>query len=144
MACTGEELHEPENEFLSGGTQSSEQVGHKRATTENSSERHAKEVTVSSNLATRAKILEAETQVKDKAISRAKILEAETQVKDRAVSSPISDPYSVDNVMDVLESIEDVSSTSYSKALVRFHDPIWRQMLIKMSALRRKQWLDLL
>ncbi len=132
---TEEEERELESEFLSGGAQSSEQVGQKRAASDTSGERRAKKET-------RYEKFEACLDMWSSSLSaRAKMLEAKTQSKNKSVTSPESDPYSVENVMDLLESVEDVSSNSYNKALIHFHDPIWRRMFVKMSPLRRKEWL---
>ncbi|KAJ6752836.1 hypothetical protein OIU74_027632 [Salix koriyanagi] len=52
-----------------------------------------------------------------------------------------SAPYSIDECMDVLENLDDVSDTSYIKALEKFKDPDWRIMFVKMSLMRKKSWL---
>ncbi|KAL5699869.1 hypothetical protein ACHQM5_030706 [Ranunculus cassubicifolius] len=57
-------------------------------------------------------------------------------------TSPISNPYTIEECMDVLEMIEDVSDESYNNALEKLKDEDWRKMFIKMSAPRRKTWLD--
>lgn len=56
-------------------------------------------------------------------------------------TSPISDPYSIEECMDVLEMIDDVSDASFNKSLEKFKDRNWRKMFIKMSAPRKKMWL---
>lgn len=50
-------------------------------------------------------------------------------------------PYSIDECMDELENLDDVSDTSYIKALEKFKDPDWRIMFVKMSLVRKKSWL---
>ncbi|KAF5206475.1 hypothetical protein FRX31_003938 [Thalictrum thalictroides] len=69
-----------------------------------------------------------------------------TKYKDEQPSnkatSPVSDPYSIEECMDVLEMMEDVSDESYNKALEKFKDNDWRKMFIKMSTPRRKMWVD--
>ncbi|PIA58825.1 hypothetical protein AQUCO_00500632v1 [Aquilegia coerulea] len=53
-------------------------------------------------------------------------------------TSPVFDPYTIEECMDVLESMENVPDDSYTKALEKFKDPDWRKMFIKMSSPRRK------
>ncbi|CAK9147497.1 unnamed protein product [Ilex paraguariensis] len=54
----------------------------------------------------------------------------------------VDDPYSIEICMDVLEAIKDVDSQQYFRACAKFKDHEWRQMFLKMSVLRRKEWLD--
>ena len=56
-------------------------------------------------------------------------------------TSPISDPYSVDECMDVLEMMNDISDNMYNRALEKFTNPDWRKMFIKMPIARRTAWL---
>ncbi|PIA33812.1 hypothetical protein AQUCO_04000110v1 [Aquilegia coerulea] len=57
-------------------------------------------------------------------------------------TSPISDPYTIEECMDVLEMMEDVTDESYNKVLEKFKDKDWRKIFMKMSAPRRKMWVD--
>ncbi|KAL5723758.1 hypothetical protein ACHQM5_007114 [Ranunculus cassubicifolius] len=57
-------------------------------------------------------------------------------------ASPVSNPYTIEDCMDVLEMIEGISDESYNNVLEKFKDEDWRKMFIKMSAPRRKMWLD--
>ena len=59
-------------------------------------------------------------------------------------ATTVNDAYNIDTCMDVLEGIEGVGSQQYFRACAKFKDPEWRQMFIKMSAQRRKEWLDTL
>ena len=56
-------------------------------------------------------------------------------------TSPLSDPYSIDACMDLLDSMEDIPSKIYNNALERFKDSEWRHMFIRMPSFRRKDWL---
>ncbi|CAL0320089.1 unnamed protein product [Lupinus luteus] len=56
-------------------------------------------------------------------------------------ASPMSDPYCIEKCMELLDSIDDVSSKIYNIALVKFAEKVWRNMFVIMSPLRRKEWL---
>ncbi|CAL0318388.1 unnamed protein product [Lupinus luteus] len=56
-------------------------------------------------------------------------------------ASPMSDPYYIEKRMELLDSINDVSSKIYNAALVKFSKKVWRSMFVIMSPLRRKEWL---
>ena len=56
-------------------------------------------------------------------------------------TSPISDPYSLDECIDVLEIMNHISDNMYSKALEKFTNLDWRKMFIKMPIARRMVWL---
>ncbi|CAK9136462.1 unnamed protein product [Ilex paraguariensis] len=51
------------------------------------------------------------------------------------------DPSHIDTCMDVLESMEDIEAKQYFHVCEKFKDPEWRRMFIKMSAIRRSQWV---
>jgi hypothetical protein len=55
--------------------------------------------------------------------------------------SAVTNPYSIEACMELLDSIEDVPSKFYNNALAKFKDEDWRLMFIKMSTFRRKDWL---
>ncbi|OIW00897.1 hypothetical protein TanjilG_19838 [Lupinus angustifolius] len=58
-----------------------------------------------------------------------------------SITSPLSDPYCIEKCMELLDSIDDVSSKIYNAALVKFAEKVWRSMFVIMSPLRRKEWL---
>ncbi|GKA49193.1 L10-interacting MYB domain-containing protein [Tanacetum coccineum] len=59
-----------------------------------------------------------------------------------AWSQTMAEDYSIDECMAVLEATDDVSTTSYNKALTYFLEPDWRKMFLLMPKHRRKGWLD--
>ncbi|MED6192103.1 hypothetical protein PIB30_006929 [Stylosanthes scabra] len=56
-------------------------------------------------------------------------------------TSPLYDPYSIDVCMELLDSMKDIPSKVYNKALEKFKDEDWRRMFVKMPSFRRKDWL---
>ncbi|CAK9155835.1 unnamed protein product, partial [Ilex paraguariensis] len=56
----------------------------------------------------------------------------------------VNGAYNIDVCMNVLEGIEVVGSQQHFRACAKFKDPEWHQMFLKMSAQRRKEWLDTL
>lgn len=68
-------------------------------------------------------------------------VESYKEKSSKKATSPISDPYSVDNCMDVLETMEGVSDDAYNKVVAKFKDPYWRNVFLKMSESRRKAWV---
>lgn len=52
------------------------------------------------------------------------------------------EPYSIDECMDVLDKMENVSGATYNKALEKFKDPDWRRMFMRMPNERKKTWLE--
>uniref|UniRef100_A0A5B7C409 Uncharacterized protein n=1 Tax=Davidia involucrata TaxID=16924 RepID=A0A5B7C409_DAVIN len=58
------------------------------------------------------------------------------------VCSNVSYPCTIVECMNVLNAIEGVEANHYFKACEKFKDPNWRIVFIKMSAMRRRQWLE--
>ncbi|XP_031406941.1 uncharacterized protein LOC116215385 [Punica granatum] len=53
-----------------------------------------------------------------------------------------NDPYSIEFCMEVLNSLEDISTASYNACLEKFTDRDWRKMFMMMPVTRRKGWLE--
>ncbi|PNX85231.1 hypothetical protein L195_g041298, partial [Trifolium pratense] len=62
--------------------------------------------------------------------------------KAQQADSPVTDPYSIEACMELLDSMDDIPSKFYNNALVKFKDKDWRLMFIKMPFFRRKDWLS--
>ncbi|KAK6937196.1 Myb/SANT-like domain [Dillenia turbinata] len=56
-------------------------------------------------------------------------------------TSPVSNPYSIQECMDILNNLNDVSEASYLKAGEMFTNPDCSVIFVKMPILRKKSWL---
>ncbi|KAJ1441644.1 hypothetical protein SESBI_01268 [Sesbania bispinosa] len=62
--------------------------------------------------------------------------------KAKQATNPITDPYSTEACLELLDSMEDISPKVYNNALGKFTNKDWRIMFIRMPSFRRKDWLD--
>ncbi|KAL5164852.1 hypothetical protein HKD37_18G050093 [Glycine soja] len=62
--------------------------------------------------------------------------------KTSQATSPISDPYSTKACMELLDIMQDVSTSAYFKLMEKFTIEHWRQMFIVMDAEQRKQLIE--
>ena len=58
------------------------------------------------------------------------------------VKDSMTEEFSIDKCMSVLEATPNVTTRSYNKALKHFHKHKWRKIFLLMSEVRRKAWLD--
>lgn len=117
-----------------------QEIDKKRKSIGSSSEQQRKEAKISTLEkleATLSKETES-TNVKTEA-SKAKVEGFKREASQ--ATSLLTDPYSIDACMEVLDSMEDISTRSYNNALVKFMNKDWRLMFIKMPSFRRKGWL---
>ncbi|TQD90012.1 hypothetical protein C1H46_024416 [Malus baccata] len=56
-------------------------------------------------------------------------------------SSPFRELASIEDCMEVLESMEDLDDAAYVRACERFTSSDWRRMFMKMSDARKRMWL---
>ncbi|KAJ1391869.1 hypothetical protein SESBI_36302 [Sesbania bispinosa] len=93
-----------------------------------------------------------ELRNKRKAIDSSKASKARTEASNAKAdrykeklaqaTSPITDPYSTEACLELLDSMEDISPKVYNNALGKFTNKDWRTMFIRMPSFRRKDWLD--
>lgn len=57
------------------------------------------------------------------------------------VTSIATDTFSIENCMDVLESMTNISDGAYAKVIEKFTCPNWRKIFMKMSETRRDAWI---
>ncbi|KAF7812780.1 putative nuclease HARBI1 [Senna tora] len=130
-----------DSQFIDVEGENSNLIGDKRKQTfRSSSERHRKDSKLS-----RFDKLEASlnkwTEVMD--IKKEAAIAKMKRYKKQANETNLT-PYSIDACMELLDSMDDVSSKIYNSALENFKDEDWKVMLVKMPAFRRKVWTSIL
>ncbi|XAR71447.1 hypothetical protein NMG60_11028706 [Bertholletia excelsa] len=123
------------------------ELSRKRNSIESSSERQCKEAK-SSRLdkleAAFGQLIEsmtARTEASKAKMEASKVKTNRYKAEASQATSRMCDPYSIDACMDLLNSMEDVSSKMYNNALAKFTEADWRRMFVRMPSFRRKDWL---
>ncbi|KAJ1407041.1 Myb/SANT-like domain [Sesbania bispinosa] len=130
--CDGDDLQELRNKRKAVDSSSD----HRRKVVKNSS-KDTLEATLSlwtNSMSARSEASKARTEA-----SKAKADRYEAKLSQ--ATSPETDPYSTEACMEMLDSIEDISTEVYNNVLMKFTNKDWRVMFIRMPSFRRKDWL---